>query len=236
MANGRTPIDLGFAEFAAQLVAELQEAVSSAQSEQEARRAGLAERAAMGISEFARRFVTDNEVDAELMRLFPRRSGKDTAIASGRPYRAAGARQTESPAVESKLRIKLGARDLRTRRGRIAFTARGVASVRQAVRLRLAEARLKALRQTVAQGLPRVVVDSGRVNVKLSFRLVDLDKMGARLNGAIVPLKPLGGIARKGGRLTRLRLIVRQVNEETAPAAPSPASGIGELDLTFKTV
>ena len=188
MANGRTPIDLGFAEFAAQLVAELQEAVSSAQSEQEARRAGLAERAAMGVSQFARRFVAKNEVQAELVRLFPAPGGKDTAIASGRPYRAAGARHTETPAVESKLRIKLGARDLRTRGGRLAFTARGVASVREAVRLRLAEVRLKALRQTVAQGIPRVVVDSGRVNVKLSFRLVDLDKLGARPNGAIVPL------------------------------------------------
>jgi hypothetical protein len=127
---------------------------------------------------------------------------------------------------------KLGARDLRKR----AFTARGVASVREAVRLRLAEARLKALRQTVAQGVPRVVVDSGRVNVKLNFRLVDLDKLGARPNGAVVPLKPLVGSAGKGDRLMRLRLIVRQVNEDTAPATPSAASGIGEFDLTFKTV
>ena len=63
MANGRTPIDLGFAEFAAQLVAELQEAVCSAQSEQEARRAELAERAAMSVSQFARRFVVNNEVE-----------------------------------------------------------------------------------------------------------------------------------------------------------------------------
>ena len=163
MANGRTPIDLGFAEFAAQLVAELQEAVCSAQSEQEARRAELAERAAMSVLQFARRFVANNEVDAELVHLFPARGRKGTAIAAGRPYRAAGAKQAETPAVESKLRIKLGARDLRKRRGRLAFTARGVASVREAVRLRLAEARLKALRQSVTQGLPRVVVDCGRV-------------------------------------------------------------------------
>lgn len=236
MANGRTPIDLGFAEFAAQLVGELQEAVSSAQSEQEARRAELAERAAMSVSQFARRFVANNEVDAEIVRLFPARGRNGTAIASGRPYRAASARQAETPAVESKLRIKLGARDLRKRGSRLAFTARGVASIREAVRLRLAEARLKAVRQTVTQGVPRVVVDSGRVNVKLSFRLVDLDKLGARPNGAIVPLKPLVGGAGKGERLTRLRLIVRQVNEDTAPAAPSAASGIGEFDLTFKTV
>ena len=159
-----------------------------------------------------------------------------TAISAGHSYRAAGAKQAETPAVESKLRIKLSPRDLRKRGGRLAFTARGVATVREAVRLQLAEAQLKALRQTASQGVPRVVVDSGRINVKLTFRLVDLDKLGTRPNGAIVPLKPLVGSAGKGDQLTRLRLIVRQVNEDTAPAAPTAASGIGELDLTFKTI
>ena len=43
-------------------------------------------------------------------------------------------------------------------------------------------------------------------------------------------------IAGKDNRLTRLRLIVRQVNEDTTPTEPSAVSGIGELDLTFKTV
>ena len=236
MANGRTPIDLGFAEFAAQVLAELQEGVDSAQSEQETRRSALAERAAMTVSQFARRFVADDDVDAELSRLFPAAGKKGTAVAVGRSYRAAGAKRAEAPAIENKLRIKLGARDLRTRGSRSTLTARGVASVREAVRLRLSEARLKALRQTVTQGLPRVVVDSGRVNVKLSFRLVDLNKLAAGPNAAIAPLKSLTDTAGKGGRVKQLRLTVRQVNDDTAPPAASGSSGIGELDLTFKTV
>ena len=82
-----------------------------------------------------------------------------------------------------------------------------------------------------------MVVDSGRVNVKLSFRLVDLDTIGANKSkdGVVVPLTPLAG-GKPGDRLSRLRLVVRQVNEQTAPATPDAASGIGELDLTFKTV
>src|SRR6476660_4859646 len=109
MANGRTPIDLGFAEFAAQLLAELQEGVNTAQSEQETRRSALAERAAMSVSQFARRFVADDEVDDELSRLFPAAGKKGTAIAAGRSYRAASAKRAETPAIEGKLRIKLGA-------------------------------------------------------------------------------------------------------------------------------
>jgi hypothetical protein len=236
MANGRTPIDLGFAEFAAQLLAELQEGVTTAQNEQEARRSTLAERAGLTISQFARRFVMDDDVDGELARLFPARGKTGTAIAAGRSYRAASARRTDNPAIEGKLRIKLGPRDLRTRGSRAALTARGVASVREAVRLRLSEARLKALRQTVTQGLPRVVVDSGRVNVKLSFRLVDLNKLAAGPSARIVPLESLPDIAGKAGRLKPLRLIVRQVSDDAAPVTASGSCGIGELDVTFKTV
>ncbi len=46
------------------------------------------------------------------------------------------------------------------------------------MRMPLAEAKLKALRQTIALGLPKIAADSGHVTVKLSFDLVDLDQLG----------------------------------------------------------
>lgn len=239
MANGRTPIDLGFAEFAAQLVAELQEAVLSAQATQDSKRAEIADLAAMSAADFARRFVRDEQVEAELRRLFPAPGGKAHRLRVGLAYRPASATQPESPPIQTKLAIRFGPRDLRVLdKRRAALTREGVRTVREAVRLRIAEARLAALRQTAAQGIPRVVVDSGRVNVKLLFRLVDLDKLGERnsKNEIAVPLKPLGPGRDIHEPLARLRLVVRQVNEQTAPVSPTEASGIGELDLTFKTV
>lgn len=238
MANGRTPIDLGFAEFAAQLVAELQEAVLIAQAGQDDRRAELADLAVVGAAQFARRFVTNEQIDAELTRLFPAAGGKGHRIHVGLRYRPASATRPETPPLQAKLGIRFAPRDLRAiGRGRAALTQNGVKTVREAVRLRLAETRLRALRQMAAQGIPRVVVDSGRVNVKLRFRLVDLDKIGAQksTDGAVVPLAPLAG-GKGSNPLSRLRLVVRQVSEQTAPAPPDAASGIGELDLTFKTV
>ena len=238
MANGRTPVDLGFAEFATQLVAELQEAVVAAQAEQDGRRAELAELASVGAEQFAQRFVANEQVDAELTRLFPAAGGKGHLIKPGLRYRPAAAGVAEQPPLQGKLGMRFGARDLKTSgKGRAELTPAAVKTVREAVRLRLAEARLKVLRQTAAQGLPRVVVDSGRVNVKLSFRLVDLDQSGAQKakDGTVIPLKPLAG-GKGTERLSRLRLVVRQVNEQTVPAAPDAASGIGEFDLTFKTI
>jgi hypothetical protein len=241
MANGRTPVDLGFAEFAAQLVAELHEAVLTAQAGQDDRRTELAGLATMRAEQFARRFVADGEIDAELARLFPGRGGKGHRIRAGLRYAAVTARKAETPPIQTKLGIRMGRTDLRTRSGRrVELTASGVKAIRDAVRLRLAEARLRPLRQMATQGMPRVVVDSGHVNVKLSFRLVDLGKLGARTGkDAEIPLKPLAGTAagKDGSPLPRLRLVVRQVNSQTTPSPPTAAaSGIGELQLTFKTV
>jgi hypothetical protein len=243
MANGRSQIDLGFAEFAAQLVAELHEAVLAAQAGQDDRRTELANLATMRAEQFARRYVTEGEIDAELARLFPGRGLKGHRVRVGMRYAAVTNRKAEAPPIQTRLAIRLGRADLRSRSGRRAaeLTASGVKTIRDAVRLRLSEARLRPLRQMATQGMPRVVVDSGHVNVKLNFRLVDLDKMGVR-NGkdaAVVSLKPLTGMigGKDGNRLKSLRLVVRQVNAQTTPAPPATAaSGIGELELTFKTV
>src|SRR6266705_2579277 len=164
MPNGRKPVDLGFAEFAAQVVAELHEGLLVAQNEQESRRAKLAELSSLPLEEFARRFITNEHV--------------------------------ESPAIQSKLGIQLTPQDLRVRGGRTQLTAKGVKNIREALRMRLAEPRLKTLRQAATQGIPRLVLDSGRVNVKLTFRLVELEKVGVRRarGSLIVPLDTLVNI------------------------------------------
>ena len=71
MAEIVTPTDMGFAEFTAKLIQETFEAVLTAQADQEQRQAQFAEMAALSIEEFAARFISDSEVDAELARLFP---------------------------------------------------------------------------------------------------------------------------------------------------------------------
>jgi hypothetical protein len=73
--------------------------------------------------------------------------------------------------------------------------------------------------------------------VKLTFRLEELEKVGVpRAKGtAIVPLNTLVNILKAESQRPRFQLIVRQVNEQTTPS-PTESSGIGELDLTLKTI
>ena len=237
MPAGRKPIDLGFAEFAAQLVTELHDAVLFAQDEQETRRAKLADLAALPLEQFARRFVANEQVDTELIRLFPAAGGKASRIQIGAAFKAASEKGAETPALQAKLGVRLAARDFKVRGKQMALAASGVKAIRDATRLRLAEVRLKSLRQAATQGMPRVVIDSGRINVKLSFRLDELAKMtGGRAGGGRLAPATLSAIGDTAASKMRYRLIVRQVNEETMPAGPTQASGIGELDLTFKTI
>jgi hypothetical protein len=238
MANERKPVDLGFAEFAAQVVAELHEGLLVAQNEQESRRAKLAELSSLPLEEFARRFITNEQVDAELARLFPARPGKAHRIRGGASYVAKTAKHAESPPIQSKLGIQLTPQDLRVRGGRTQLSQKGVRTIREALRTRLAEPRFKTLRQTATQGMPRLVLDSGRVNVKLIFRLEELEKVGVRQakGSVVVPLNTLLNILKAESPRPHYQLMVRQVNEQTTPVSPTESSGIGELDLTLKTI
>ncbi|SRR6266513_2310761 len=238
MPNGRKPVDLGFAEFAAQVVAELHEGLLVAQNEQESRRAKLAELSSLPLEEFARRFITNEQVEAELIRLFPAGRGKAHRIRAGASYVAKTSKHAESPPIQSKLGIQLTPQDLRVRGGRTQLAAKGVKNIREALRMRLAEPRLKTLRQAATQGIPRLVLDSGRVNVKLTFRLVELEKVGVRRarGSLIVPLDTLLNILKAESPRPLYQLMVRQVNEQTTSVSPTESSGIGELDLTLKTI
>jgi hypothetical protein len=238
MANGRKPVDLGFAEFAAQIVAELHEGLLVAQNEQESRRIKLAELSSLPLEEFARRFITNEQVETELIRLFPAGRGKAHRIRTGTSYAAKTVKHAESPPIQSKLGIQLTPQDLRVRGGRSQLSQKGVKSIRDALRIRLAEPRLKTLRQAATQGIPRLVLDSGRVNVKLIFRLEELEKVGVRSakRSVVVPLNTLVNMLKAESAQPRYQLVVRQVNEQTTTLPTTESSGIGELDLTLKTI
>jgi hypothetical protein len=103
--------------------------------------------------------------------------------------------------------------------------------------MRLAEPRLKTLRQAATQGIPRLVLDSGRVNVKLMLSIAELQKIGVRdaKRSVIVPLNSLVSILKAENPQPRYQLIVRQVNDQTL-VTPTEPTAIGEIDLTLKTI
>ena len=117
MANGRKPVDLGFAEFAAQVVAELHEGPGRSE------RTGISPRKTGRIVLASTRGVCatlhhQRTIEAELVRLFLHRRGKAHRIRAGASYVAKTAKHAESPPIQSKLGIQLTPQDLRVRGGR----------------------------------------------------------------------------------------------------------------------
>src|SRR4051794_23729394 len=101
MPDKRQSEEVGFAEFAAQLVAEVHEAVLAAQAHQDDRRAQISELASMPVERFARMFITRDQVEAELVRLLPARGGKTHSIRAGMNYRPQLGARPEMPALQA---------------------------------------------------------------------------------------------------------------------------------------
>jgi hypothetical protein len=236
------PLEMGFAEFVAKLIAEVFDAVADSQAEQALRQAEIVATAALTPEAFAEQLLSEEQVDAELARLFPTSEpNRPHAIFPGAVYRAKEHHIPESPAIESVLGLELGREDyLRGRAGETVLQPSAVDKVKRQTRLRLAHARLLALRQLVKQGIPRVLVDSGRVNAKMTFQAVRTeDASKPEIAGRLAaPLNPLGQIA--GTPLPRslanIRLVVRPADAQSPQTSQLQLNIFGEVEVTFKTV
>lgn len=232
------PADLGFAEFVSTLLTETAASVVSAHAEQEERLRALAESATLTPEEYAP-LMPPQEVDAALAGLLPDGEGGTTAAADG-------------PVPEEKVLDALGLELTKLHVEQDRLTAAGAAAVRQAVAEHLAGRHISALREASRLGVPRIVVDGGKVSAKLTYSIVESG------NGGSTPERPTPAptsrpisidprLARfatlRPDLLTRLpaatagvRLNVRPASADTVQDTTVRADVFGEVSLTFRTV
>jgi hypothetical protein len=118
----------------------------------------------------------------------------------------------------------------------------------EAVRLRLAAAHLAAVRQLVAQGVPRIHVDAGRVQAKLTFQLTqEAPSSPPEQSVVFFSALPAGERRRFPGpaearplaaaaALPKLRLAVRQASDRAPQLSRLSADVYGEVEVRFKTL
>jgi hypothetical protein len=174
VAEVRIPVDLGFTEFVSSLLAEVMQAVVANQADQERRRAELLAAASSSAEVFAEQHVSEADVEVELARLFP-------STAEDRPHDAARGTPVkldpdrgvlDGPPYEALLGVRLAATDVSAETGRL--LARGERRLATAARAALAERELAVLRDVAERGLPRVVVDHGRISARLTFEALQV--------------------------------------------------------------
>lgn len=243
-----TPVEVGFAEFIARLMSEVFDAVISIQVDQEQRYAMMHVAASLSAAEYRNQYVGDDEVEAELGRLFPPRPEdreQPHMIWEKSPYLPGKGDGEEEPPVFAATGVTLTKKDLVDGDGGLALGPDAVRKITEAVAMRLAEGQLVRSRQLVGRGLPRVVVDAGRINGKLTFNLTtdsstpepvaSTPRAAAGLSRLAMPAASIFSLP-KARILPNVKLMVKQADATSPQSSQVKANVYGEVEITFKTV
>lgn len=226
------PSEIGLTEFVARLIADTFEAVATSQLEQEEKHGQVVTAASMGLEPFAQQYISDEEVEAELAERFPIEGPQPHAIFEKAPYRPATQRQPETPAIREQLGVELEESDLFKKGQKLSLKPSACEKIEQATRRIIAEPRLEALRQVVARGFQRIVIDAGRVNAKVTFSVEE--EQGSHQGVARSSIKRLGALGSHSVQ-PNLRLLVRQADERSPQTGKMQVNVFGEVEVTFKT-
>lgn len=256
MADNEIKVELTLAEFVGKLISETFQAVIGSMVEQARQQGAIITGTELELAEFALEFISDNDVEEHLSALFPWRADSHAhAIFKDASYQPARNDQVEKPAIMELTGYEMEEADFDS----LQLTERGVERIKSAVRMNLAEDRQKALITLMRQGVPRVIVESGRILSKVTFRVnqqgttgkgntdsKESDTAGRKGATRVVESKPIrtGMLASKLKRISPMifkpeildstRMLVKQADDE-APQT-SEAKVYGEVEIKFKTI
>ncbi|BCO08882.1 hypothetical protein GF1_12580 [Desulfolithobacter dissulfuricans] len=255
MAEVDSPVEVGFAEFIARLMSEVFDSVVTSQVDQEQRYAEMYAAASLSEEEYGRQHVSDEDVAAELADLFPPHPDereRESAVYPGAPYHPPGVDRSEDPPLYEVLGLRLEEDDLKKKEDRLVLGQSAVNKVHGKVRSLLAARHLAVVKQLLSRGLPRVVVDSGRVNGKLTFHLTTSqgsttgETGGTGLAATDIRAATAGVLPKFGSRsvftlprariLPGVKVLVKQADDRSPQSSQVKANVYGEVEITFKTV
>ena len=246
MANNELlrPAEVEFSQFTAALIAETLDAIIGAQLGQEEKLRELQELAGLDPARFAEEVVSWQEVEGELARLFPA-AERTHGVVPGSPYVLAAPGKEEDPPVEQVTGYIMKDEDWERSDEGAVITEAGYKHILSHVRMSLATQQLANILQLVRRGIPRVIVDHGRVNTKLTFQLSRTRKSG---NAGRVDVRDVGGLTaarlmRSGAPMMQLsrpvvpfRLTVKPADLRRPELLRLSVNVVGEVEITFKTV
>jgi hypothetical protein len=161
-----TNVALGLTEFVAKLIEETFNAIALSAQEQAERDAKFTAAVKLTLDEFIDKHVSDVEIDLKLEEIFPSSTGNTGhAIYAGAPYSEGDETQKENPPIFAELGLKLSDGDYRGGK----LTDQGVVTIRAAAKIAAGQSLYEAFRTMVGRGIPRVVVDKGRILTRLTF-------------------------------------------------------------------
>lgn len=221
--------ELGFAEFVAKLISDTFNAILSSQADQKNKINELRALLAMDKEEFIDACMQDeallDQLDTELQILFAADNEVGHSVIAGAIYIPPKGSVVESPPYSAVLGITLVDKEdfyeekvqLPSKKtpGRLLVSKyylsdKGVNKIERAIMATIARQQRASIDSMMADGIPRLVVDSGKINAKLTFATELFDHSGDEEKGGsegytrptpvpgVVPQsRAAGGIARK---------------------------------------
>ena len=243
-----SPIELGFTEFVSKLISDTFEAVIASSITQEENWSNLEKLMSLDFDEFAQQIITDDAVTQELINLFPTKDGDGTLIVKGADYTRENPKtgEPEKPPIFQTLgyrprRRVLGPKDIE--------------EIRKIVREMLAEKQLELLSKIFSQGKTKVIVDTGKINAKLNFQIMQMEESDdddeteptptgdtpmnpSTLNTGLFlnNLYPVLSSIQRPKALDKIRLFVKPPTDKDPQTHQITANVYGEVEIQFKTI
>lgn len=253
--------ELGFAEFVAKLISDTFDAILSSQVDQKNKMAELYALLSMEQEAFVGLCMEDEglleQLHGQLQDLFGDNSEIGHLVQEGSAYQPKTKSTIELPAYKEMLDITLlekvdykppSAQQKPASKSKFVLLSAGAEKIKRAIMARIGEQQRAAIDSMVTDGIPRLVVDSGKINAKLTFATELFDDKKSEDSGT--PDKP---VARKTlqrriatssrfvgavdiKRLINSRLIVNPASSKAPQDAQSKANIYSEVEIHFKTI
>ncbi len=218
-----------FAQFTATLITQTLDAVVSAQLAQEERVRKLLEVSILTPEQFAEQAISENDLSSEMQALFPEGLGAGTA------YLEPSEKQIETPPVLALTGYVIKRGDIEKKGQSMVITQTGYLNILNQIKVNLAERQQANIRQMVQRGIPRVVVDHGKVNAKINFQFSQSTPATTSVTQPVISgsgrdLKTAAPF------LMPMKLSVKAVDFRQPEIARLMVNVVGEVEITFKTI
>ncbi|MFC3122424.1 hypothetical protein [Agaribacter flavus] len=256
--------ELGFAEFVAKLISDTFGAILSSQVEQQEKISELNSLLALDDDSFLDLCFDDPELLAQLTEflasIFPFDSDEKHGIFEGANYQAASDKKEEQPPIYEQLQLRLVEKeDYEGKK----LTQKGVDRIRRIAMLEVANKQRQLLSGVLSNGIPKLLVDSGKINAKLTFNIPNQEGDDQRASASENSASTTTGSAasvftsnttvktfsnnnftlanRFAGvidpkKLLKTRINIRPASNKAPQDTQSTANIYSEVEITFKTI
>ena len=164
---------LDLSEFVSKLIHDTFNAITVSSKEQAEMYFELSRLAGLDYETFKHKYIRDDDIEAELIRLFPVENNEEHlhGIYVDAPYKYTARSKTEEPDFKNILGIETDDNQHKVKK----LLAGTVSAAWETVKDNLAGQHYSAFKEIVKRGIPRVIIDSGRILAKISLNATETE-------------------------------------------------------------